>query len=63
VPVGSGLILYGANRNRIANNHIWDNWRSGVRLFYVPAAVRGDLDPRSQFDTSNGNRFEDTGWA
>jgi hypothetical protein len=59
VPVGSGLILYGANRNRIANNHIWDNWRSGVRLFYVPAAVRGDLDPRRQFDTSNGNRFED----
>ena len=58
VPVGSGLILYGANRNQIADNDIWDNWRSGIRLFYVPAIVRGELDPRKLFDTSNGNRFE-----
>ncbi len=57
VPVGSGIIFYGVNRNTVADNHIYDNWRSGVRLFYVPAAIRGVLDPARQFDTSNGNRF------
>ena len=29
----------------------------GVRLFWVPAAIRGDNDPAQQFDTSNGNQF------
>ncbi len=57
VPVGSGIILYGANRNRVSQNRIWDNWRSGVRLFWVPASIRGDADPAKQYDTSNGNRF------
>ena len=57
VPVGAGIILYGANRNIVSGNHIWDNWRSGIRLFYVPAAIRGEFDPAKQFDTSNGNRF------
>jgi hypothetical protein len=56
-PVGSGLILYGANKNMIKGNFIYDNWRSGVRLFWVPAAVRGENDPALQFDTSNGNQF------
>jgi hypothetical protein len=56
-PVGAGLILYGANRNIIRGNFIYDNWRSGVRLFWVPAAVRGENDPALQFDTSNGNQF------
>jgi hypothetical protein len=56
--VGSGIILYGANDNLINNNLIWDNWRSGTRLFYVPAAVRGETDPAKQNDTSNGNRYE-----
>ncbi len=58
VPVGSGIILYGANRNVIDGNRIFDNWRSGIRLFYVPAIIRGENDPAKQFDTSNGNRFE-----
>jgi hypothetical protein len=57
VPVGSGFILYGVNSNSIANNKIYDNWRSGVRLFWVPATIRGDNDPAHQFDTSNGNHF------
>lgn len=57
VPVGSGFILYGVNANLIQDNAIYDNWRSGVRLFWVPAAVRGDNDPAHQFDTSNGNKF------
>ena len=57
VPVGSGFILYGVNANIIQQNAIYDNWRSGVRLFWVPAAIRGENDPAKQFDTSNGNRF------
>ena len=57
VPVGSGFIFYGANRNTVRDNKIYDNWRSGIRLFYVPASVRGENEPEKQFDTSNGNRF------
>ena len=57
VPVGSGFILYGVNSNLIQDNAIYDNWRSGVRLFWVPASVRGENDPAKQFDTSNHNRF------
>jgi hypothetical protein len=53
-PVGSGIILYGANRDLIRDNAIYDNWRSGIRYFYIPAAVRGDNDPALQQDTSNG---------
>lgn len=59
VPEGSGIIMYGADRNLVADNYIYDNWRSGVRLFYVPAALRGENDPAKQFDTSNGNQFLD----
>jgi hypothetical protein len=57
VPVGTGMGLYGVNGNLIQDNAIWDNWRSGIRLFYVPAAARGETDPAKQFDTSNGNKF------
>ncbi len=57
VPVGSGFILYGVNDNLILNNEITDNWRSGIRLFYVPAPIRGEMDPAKLFDTSNGNKF------
>jgi hypothetical protein len=57
VPVGTGMGLYGVNGNLIQDNAIYDNWRSGVRLFHVPASVRGETDPAKQFDTSNGNKF------
>jgi hypothetical protein len=55
--VGAGFMWYGANQNLIANNRIYDNWRSGMRLFWVPATLRGDNDPDHQADTSNGNRI------
>jgi hypothetical protein len=58
-PVGSGIALYGANDNIVENNYIYDNWRSGFRLFWVPAAVRGENDPTKQADTSNGNAVRD----
>jgi hypothetical protein len=57
VPVGTGLALYGANRNIVEDNRIYDNWRSGIRLFYVPATIRGENEPEKQNDTSNGNKF------
>jgi hypothetical protein len=59
VPVGTGIIIAGGNRNLIRDNDIYDNWRQGILLFAVPAALRGDNDPEHQLDTSNGNRFID----
>jgi hypothetical protein len=62
VPVGTGVMIAGGSYNFLRGNQIYDNWRAGVKLFYVPGAVRGDLDFASQLDTSNdnhvvGNRF------
>jgi hypothetical protein len=59
VPVGTGIIQAGSNRNLVARNQIWDNWRAGVLLFYVPATLRGDNEASHQQDTSNGNRYID----
>jgi len=54
--VGTGFMLYGVNDNLIKGNRIYDNWRSGMRLFWVPSALRGENSPAEQSDTSNGNR-------
>jgi hypothetical protein len=67
VPVGTGLLIAGGNRNIIRNNRIWGNWRAGVMQFWVPSSYRG-TDPtgqsknfgpayEAQTDTSNGNRM------
>lgn len=57
VPVGTGVLIAGGNRNFVNNNLIYDNWRTGVTLFWVPGAIRGDYAPNQQYDTSNGNQF------
>ena len=57
VPVGTGALIAGGNRNLIENNRIYDNWRYGIMLFSVPASIRNDTDPAHQQDTSNGNRI------
>ncbi len=57
IPVGTGIALFGANGNRIERNWIYDQWRDGVRQFYVPAAVRGEMDPAKQQDTSHQNVY------
>ena len=57
VPVGTGLLIAGGNGNVVKNNFFFDNWRNGVRLLWVPAAVRGEPDLAKQRDTSNHNRF------
>ena len=59
VPVGTGIGIFGGNRDIVRDNHIWDNWRDGVKLLFVPAAFRGE--PEKGIDTSFGNRFADNG--
>jgi hypothetical protein len=59
VPVGTGVLIAGGNRNLVEQNEIYDNWRAGAMLFYVPGAIRGDYGPQAQVDTSNGNHFVD----
>ncbi len=57
LPVGTGGMMIG-NHNFVSGNHFYDNWRSGVMLFWVPpAALRGDYDPAHQTDNSNFNAF------
>ena len=58
-PVGTGVVMGGANRDLLKDNFIYDNWRQGVLLLTVPASIRSDNDPSHQQDTSNGNMFID----
>lgn len=57
VPVGTGVMIAGGNRNLVTDNAIYDNWRNGAMLFWVPGAVREDTSPAAQHDTSHGNVF------
>lgn len=57
VAIGVGFMFYGVNQNAIRDNRVYDQWRNGVRLFGVPAPVRGENDPAKFWDTSHGNRF------
>jgi hypothetical protein len=56
-PVGVGLLIAGGNQNLVARNRIYDNWRYGTFLFWVPATFRGDDDPEKQHDTSHFNKY------
>lgn len=56
VPVGTGVLIAGGNYNLLSENEIYDNWRAGAMLFWIPAALREAFQP-DQFDTSNGNQF------
>ncbi|MEX2196513.1 MAG: right-handed parallel beta-helix repeat-containing protein [Thermoleophilaceae bacterium] len=65
-PVGTGILIAGGNGNIARGNHIYDNWRNGIMLLYVPALLRGsdstgqsENDSGNQFDTSHGNSFAD----
>jgi hypothetical protein len=57
VPVGTGLLIAGGNNNIIANNYIFDNWRNGTMLFWVPAVLRGEEDNEKNYDTSSNNTY------
>ena len=58
VPVGTGILIAGGNGNIIKNNFIYDNWRDGAKLFWVPASARGEEDPTKNVDTSFENRYD-----
>ena len=47
VPVGTGILTGGGNGNIFRSNWIYDNWRRGTMLFWVPGELRGD-DPTGQ---------------
>ena len=55
VPVGTGIGIFGGNGDIARNNYIYDNWRDGIKLLYVPAAFRGE--PDKGIDTSFDNPF------
>jgi hypothetical protein len=55
VPVSTGIAIFGGNGDIVRDNWIYDNWRDGVKLLWVPAAFRGE--PEKGIDTSFDNRF------
>ena len=57
VPVGTGILIAGGNDNIVEGNYIFDNWRRGTMLHWVPASFRGEPDPAKGFDTSNNNAY------
>jgi hypothetical protein len=57
VPVGTGIGIFGGNRDVVRDNFIYDNWRDGIKLLWVPAAFRGE--PDKGIDTSFDNVFAD----
>lgn len=57
VPVGTGILTAGGNHNLFEGNHIYDNWRYGTILFWVPAYFRGESDESKQEDTSHFNNY------
>jgi hypothetical protein len=57
VPVGTGILIAGGNANVVEENYIFDNWRRGTMLHWVPSALRGEQDPAKTYDTSANNRY------
>jgi hypothetical protein len=55
VPVGTGVGIFGGNGDIVRDNWIYDNWRDGAKLLWVPAAFRGE--PEKGVDTSFDNVF------
>jgi len=57
VPVGTGILIGGGNDNIVESNYIFDNWRRGTMLHWVPASFRGETDEAKINDTSNNNAY------
>ena len=56
-PVGTGLIIAGGNFNLADDNKVYDNWRAGMFQMWIPAALRHEMDPLLNYDTSNNNHY------
>jgi hypothetical protein len=57
VPVGTGMLIAGGNDNIVEGNYIFDNWRRGTMLHWVPGSLRNEPDPAKGTDTSNNNAY------
>ncbi len=66
IPVGTGIMIAGGNHDLVEDNLIYDNWRQGAMLFFVPTILRespeepGDLPgviEQDQYETSHFNHF------
>jgi hypothetical protein len=62
VPVGTGVLTGGGNGNTFRGNWIYDNWRRGTMLFWVPGELRGEdatgqSAPISTYETSHNNKY------
>jgi len=55
VPVGTGMLIAGGNKDIVKDNYVWDNWRRGFMLFWVPAYFRNE--PEKGVDTSFDNTY------
>ena len=51
------MLIAGGNDNIVEGNYIFDNWRRGTMLHWVPSSFRGEPDPAKGFDTSNNNAY------
>ena len=58
-PLGTGIGMFGANANIVRGNYIYDNWRDGLKLLWVPANFRGESNPTNEIDTSFDNHYTD----
>jgi hypothetical protein len=58
-PVGTGMLIARGSYNFVHDNIVYDNWRAGFMRFDVPAAIREEVDPTKQFDTSHFNFYVD----
>jgi hypothetical protein len=59
VPVGTGIFIAGGNGNEIRSNRIWDNWRRGTMLIYVPDSLSGGPSGGPQDSTAHRNRYHE----
>ena len=62
VPVGTGILTGGGNGNIFKKNWIYDNWRRGTMLFWVPGELRGEdttgqSAPNRTYETSHNNKY------
>jgi hypothetical protein len=57
-PVGVGILIAGGNNNQIRGNRIYDNWRRGTMLIFVPDQLSDETKTTAN-STSHRNQYHD----
>jgi Right handed beta helix region len=57
-PVGVGILIAGGNNNQIRGNRIYDNWRRGTMLIFVPDQLSDETRTTAN-STSHRNQYHD----